>query len=175
MNLAMVLGIYASVSKELGLPLKFPGKEETFSKLAQMTDATLLAKASVWAALEEKAALQVFNVTNGDIFRWDSIWGKIANYFEIEKGEIQTIPLATLMPLQKELWATMIKKYHLKMLPFEKLASWPFGDFILGCDYDVISDTTKIKQFGFTEVLDTEKNILAIFDDLKKDKLIPDF
>lgn len=144
MNLAMVLGIYASVSKELGLPLKFPGKEETFSKLAQMTDATLLAKASVWAALEEK-------------------------------GEIQTIPLATLMPLQKELWATMIKKYHLKMLPFEKLASWPFGDFILGCDYDVISDTTKIKQFGFTEVLDTEKNILAIFDDLKKDKLIPDF
>jgi nucleoside-diphosphate-sugar epimerase len=50
MNLVMVIAIYASISKELGLPLRFPGKPGAYDKLLEMTDAGLLAKATVWAA-----------------------------------------------------------------------------------------------------------------------------
>jgi hypothetical protein len=40
MNLAMVIAIYASISKELGLPLRFPGKPGAYDKLLEMTDAS---------------------------------------------------------------------------------------------------------------------------------------
>lgn len=72
MNLAMVIGVYASISKELGLPLRFPGKPGAYHSLLEMTDAELLAKAVVWAATNEQCANQAFNITNGDMFRWNA-------------------------------------------------------------------------------------------------------
>lgn len=39
MNLAMVIGLYAAMSKELGLPLRFPGKPGAYDTLLEMTDA----------------------------------------------------------------------------------------------------------------------------------------
>ncbi|MFJ2043455.1 SDR family oxidoreductase [Paenibacillus taichungensis] len=173
MSIAMVLGVYASISKELALPLHFPGKENAYKALVQFTDASLLARASEWAALQKHTALEVFNITNGDLFRWEDLWPKLAQYFKIDAGPIQTISLTELMPLQKETWASMVNKYDLLQTPYEKVAAWPFGDFVFGCDYDVISDTTKIKQFGFHEVMDTEKELFAVMDELKKQKLIP--
>lgn len=56
MNLAMVIAIYASISKELGLPLRFPGKPGAYHSLLEMTDAELLAKATVWAATDSQLA-----------------------------------------------------------------------------------------------------------------------
>ena len=52
-------------------------------------------------------------------------------------------------------------------------AVWPFADFIFGCEYDVIIDTTKIKQFGFHQVVDSETAFLRLFDRFKVEKLIP--
>lgn len=42
MNLAMVIAVYASMSKELGIPLRFPGKPGAYTSLIEMTDADLL-------------------------------------------------------------------------------------------------------------------------------------
>jgi nucleoside-diphosphate-sugar epimerase len=49
MNLAVAIAMYASISKELGLPLRFPGKPGAYDHLLEMTDAGLLARATVWA------------------------------------------------------------------------------------------------------------------------------
>ena len=84
MNLAMVIGLYASMSKELGLPLRFPGKPGAYDTLLEMTDAGLLARATVWAATNPDCANQAFNITNGDLFRWNEMWPKIARFFEME-------------------------------------------------------------------------------------------
>jgi nucleoside-diphosphate-sugar epimerase len=56
MNLAMVIAIYASVSKELGIPLRFPGKPRAYTSLVEMTDAGLLARATVWRPRRRRAA-----------------------------------------------------------------------------------------------------------------------
>jgi hypothetical protein len=56
MNLAMVIAVYATISKHLGVPLRFPGKPGTYLTLIEMTDADLLAKAMVWAATDPRAA-----------------------------------------------------------------------------------------------------------------------
>jgi hypothetical protein len=45
MNLAMVIAVYAVISKELGLPLRFPGTEKAHRALYQVTSAEILAKA----------------------------------------------------------------------------------------------------------------------------------
>jgi nucleoside-diphosphate-sugar epimerase len=69
MNLAMVIAIYAVISKELGLPLRFPGTEKAYRSLYQITSADILAKATIWAGSSEVARNKIFNITNGDYFR----------------------------------------------------------------------------------------------------------
>lgn len=66
MNLAVAIAVYASISKELGLPLRFPGKPGAYDHLLEMTDAGLLARATVWAATNPRCANQAFNINNGD-------------------------------------------------------------------------------------------------------------
>ena len=78
MNLVMVIAIYAVLSKEMGLPLRFPGKLGAYDKLLDLTDAGLLARATVWAATNSQCANQAFNITNGDLIRWNDLWPKIA-------------------------------------------------------------------------------------------------
>jgi nucleoside-diphosphate-sugar epimerase len=43
MNLLTVIAVYAAISKELGLPLRFPGKEAAYRALYQITSADILA------------------------------------------------------------------------------------------------------------------------------------
>ena len=80
MNLVVAIAAYASLSKELGLPLRFPGKLGAYDKLIEMTDSGLLARATIWAASEPRAANQAFNINNGDLFRWNDMWPRIARF-----------------------------------------------------------------------------------------------
>ena len=50
MNMITALGAYAAISKELGLPLCFPGAEGEYKRMDQAVDTVQLVKASVWAA-----------------------------------------------------------------------------------------------------------------------------
>jgi hypothetical protein len=49
MNLSMVISVYASISRELGLPLRFPGTRNAYTALYQVTSADILARATEWA------------------------------------------------------------------------------------------------------------------------------
>jgi hypothetical protein len=44
MNLIMVIGVYAAISKKLGLPLRSSGPEAAYRALYQATSADILAK-----------------------------------------------------------------------------------------------------------------------------------
>lgn len=82
-NLLMVIGVYAAINKALGLPMRFPGTRAAYDALYQTTDAELLARATIWAGHESKAAGQAFNVTNGDQFRSSQLWPTFARHFGI--------------------------------------------------------------------------------------------
>jgi hypothetical protein len=69
MNLTMVIAVYAAMSKELGLPLRFPGTMAACRALYQVTSADILATAADWAGSEPRAANEIFNIANGDYFR----------------------------------------------------------------------------------------------------------
>ncbi len=173
MNLILVIGIYAAMSAELGLPLRFPGKPGAYDKLMEMTDAGLLAKATVWAATQQQCANQAFNITNGDLFRWNDLWPKLAKYFHLEVGAPLQMSLQSVMSDKEELWKKMQVKYQLKAVDYQDVSSWAFGDAVFSWDYDFFGDGTKARRFGFHEFIDTELMFYQMFDTLKAEKVIP--
>lgn len=172
MNLAMVIAVYAAICKELGLPLRFPGSATCYGKLAQVTDSAQLARGSAWAAREATGGA-AYNLTNGDIFRWSHLWKRIAAHLDMDPGEPMPISLTEMMADKGPLWDRIKLKYGLQDIPFEKVAAWGFGDFILNCDWDVISSTTKIRQAGFNDTVDSEEMMIRLIDDFKERKVIP--
>ncbi|MFC7640134.1 SDR family oxidoreductase [Streptosporangium lutulentum] len=161
MNLALVIAVYASISKELGLPLRFPGKPGAYDSLLEMTDANLLAKATVWAATDERGARQAFNIANGDLFRWNEMWPKIAAFFDMEVAPPLPMSLETVMADKESLWKEMAAKYGLAH-SYDEVSCWGFGDFVFALDYDMFGDTSKSRRAGFHEYVETEQMFLAI-------------
>ncbi|MFC6357469.1 SDR family oxidoreductase [Luethyella okanaganae] len=173
MNLAMVIAVYASMSKELGVPFRFPGKPGAYSSLIEMTDADLLAKATVWAATDTAGANQAYNITNGDIFRWSSMWPKLAAFFDLEVAPPLPMTLADVMADKAELWDRMVREHDLEPTPYADVSSWPFGDAVFGWDYDMIADGSKARRAGFHEYVETEGMFLRIFNELRDRRIIP--
>jgi nucleoside-diphosphate-sugar epimerase len=173
MNLAMVIAIYAAISKELGLPLRFPGKPGAYDSLLEMTDAGLLARATVWAATQDACANQAFNINNGDLFRWSEMWPKIASCFDLEVAPPLSMSLATVMADKEALWNAIIARHGLIPLPYREVSSWHFGDFVFSWDYDMFADGSKARRFGFHDYVDTEAMFSSIFADLRGRRIIP--
>ena len=173
MNLTMVIAVYAALSKELGLPLRFPGTEAAYRALYQVTSADILAEAADWAGRTAGARGEIFNITNGDYFRWQHLWPKIARCFDMEVADPVPTPLATYMADKGPLWERMVAKHGLRPIPYDQLVSWPFGDFIMNSGFDNISSTIKARRAGFSPCIDTQDMFTAFFDRLRADRVIP--
>ncbi|KAF2744575.1 NAD dependent epimerase/dehydratase family protein [Sporormia fimetaria CBS 119925] len=81
MNFATTVALYAAIQTELGDELPFPGTEGVYKRFDMFTTSKLHAEFVHWAALEPRAANQAFNVVNGDIHSWQTLWPRIAQYF----------------------------------------------------------------------------------------------
>src|ERR1700761_7582265 len=82
MNMGSTLAVYATICKELGKPMQFPGSQVQWNSLTDITDARILAKHLLWAATTPAARDQAFNIVNGDTFRWRWLWKRLAKWFE---------------------------------------------------------------------------------------------
>ena len=173
MNLASVIAVYASMSKELGIPLRFPGKPGAYDSLLEMTDAGLLARATVFIATNPQCGNQAFNINNGDLFRWSELWPRIAQYFGLDVAPPLPMSLNVIMADKAKLWEQMVEKHGLAPTPYSDVSAWGFGDFVFGWDYDFFADGTKLRRAGFHEYINTEEMFLRVFDDLKARKIIP--
>ncbi len=173
MNLTMVVAVYATLSQALGLPLRHPGPEANMKALYQVTDAMLLARAVEWMATEPGCANQPFNVTNGDVFRWEHLWPRVAEYFDMPLAPAQSIRLTDMMADKAPLWNDIVERHGLKPIPFDRLVSWAYGDFVFQPAFDIVSSTTKLRQHGFCEVVDSEEMFIRLFDELRNDRVIP--
>lgn len=173
MNLTMVLAVYATITKELGLPLRFPGKPGAYHSLLEMTDAGLLARATTWAATDPCGANQPFNINNGDLFRWSEMWPKIADYFGLDVGPPLPMSLDQVMADKAPVWDAIVRRHGLAPHSYADVSSWAFGDGVFGWDYDVIADGSKARRHGFHEFVETESMFRAVFDDFRARGVIP--
>lgn len=173
MNLVMVIAVYASMCKELGLPLRFPGRPGAYDTLLEMTDAGLLARATVWAATEPACADQAFNITNGDLFRWNRMWPTIAALFDLAVAPPLPMSLTDVMADKQPLWESMVAAHGLRPTPFADVSSWPFGDAVFSWDYDFLSDGSKARRYGFHEHVETETMFADLVAELRTARIIP--
>ena len=173
MNIALVVGVFAEISRALGIPLRFPGTDKAFGQLVQFTDSGLLARASLWAATSERASGEAFNVTNGDTFRWERMWGDVARHLGLETAAPVPLMLTQHMADKGPLWAELAQTHGLVEPDLSKLVGWGFGDFIFHTETDVISDVNKIYRCGFTERMDSTESLLAALDSLKRQRILP--
>jgi nucleoside-diphosphate-sugar epimerase len=173
MNMATVLAVYAALSKEMGLPFRFPGTAKAYDIIMEMTDAELLAKAIVWAGTDDRCDGEAFNITNGDFNRWSNLWPRLANYFKMDYAPPQHLPLAQFMSDKGAIWRRLVKQHSLLDYSFDQAVSWPFGEAIFNIEYDIMSDTNKCRRYGFLEWVDTEEMLFRLFDQFQKMRFIP--
>ena len=173
MNIAMVIGVFAALSKVNNLPLRFPGSWITYRDvMAQITDSSWLARASLWAALAPSASNEAFNIV-GEPFRWERIWQLIADELDMEVGTPQPLSLARQMPSHAKTWDKLVEVHGLQALKYDRIVSWGFGDFIFNTEFNVISDMGKIRRAGFTEAADNDAWIRTALAQLKQKKYLP--
>ena len=173
MNLVTVIAVYASMCKELGLPLRFPGRPGAYESLLEMTDAGLLARATVWAATDPRCADQAFNISNGDLFRWNRMWPAIARMFDLPVGAPLPFSLAEAVADKEPLWERMKATHGLRDVPFADVSSWAFGDGVFSWDYDFLADGSKARRAGFAEHVETEGMFAGLFAELRAQRIIP--
>jgi nucleoside-diphosphate-sugar epimerase len=172
-NLTSLLGAYGAICKELGVPLDYPGTVASFQKLGEVTSCALLARAMMFMATSPGARNEAFNVTNGDVFRWQNAWPKLAHFFGVAPGEPRPLLLAEWMADKKPVWQRIVARHGLAGRRLEDVAVWAFGDFVFRPDYDIISSTTKLRCAGFHEMIDTEEMLLQMLAAYREARIIP--
>jgi len=175
MNIASTLAVYASICKETGRKMIWPGSSEQWNGLSDVTDARILAKQLVWASTTDSANNTAFNIANGDVFRWKWLWYRLADYFRIEAvGFEDTIrPLEKEMENDQEIWKNISQKYQLKEENLQRLSSAWHTDLDLGRPLEVMTDMTNSRSLGFNGYQNTEKSFFEVFEKLKAEKIIP--
>jgi nucleoside-diphosphate-sugar epimerase len=144
--------------------------------LTDVTDARVLARHLEWAATSEAAGDQAFNIVNGDIFRWNWLWPKLAADFGIEAAPYPD----RISPLEPQLtdaepgWAKIVAKHGLAEPDINKLASAWHTDMDLGREMEVVTDMTKSRIAGFHDYQPTLGSFLDLFARLRRDRIIPD-
>jgi nucleoside-diphosphate-sugar epimerase len=160
MNLIPIIGAYAAICRELGRPFACPA---TIPGVLEAVDADLIARALAWAAEAPNARGETFNITNGDVFVWENVWPAIAEAVGLEPAYGGSVALSGFLPEHAEVWDRVVKKHNLRPIPMARLVgeSHHYADLIFAfgageAAQAVLVSTTKLRQAGFGDCVDTE-------------------
>jgi nucleoside-diphosphate-sugar epimerase len=175
MNMGVTLAVYASMCREAGRPIAFPGSQVQWTSLTDMTDVRLLARQIEWAAVTPAARNQAFNVVNGDVFRWSWMWERIAEWFEVKPAPLEGdgVPLEMQMKDAAGGWAEIAAREGLVEADVTKLVSWWHTDADLGRPIEVVTDMSKSRRMGFLDYQPTVDSFFELFARLRKERVIP--
>jgi nucleoside-diphosphate-sugar epimerase len=181
MNLIPAIGAYAALRREDGLPLAFPGGA---ARVSEAVDADLLARVIDWAGRSPTARDEVFNVTNGDVFSWRSVWPAIADALGMAVGPDEPQRLAESMPARAGDWVALVRRHGLAA-PEDLAAfvgqSFTYADMLFGAGTDpaanpplpALVSTVKLRRAGFADCVDTEDMFRRLFARMQQRRLLP--
>ena len=173
MNMVLTIGAYATLCKELGRPLVFPGSATQWNSVTDVTDAELLSEQMIWAS--EHGRDEAFNTANGDVFRWRWLWPQIADAFGLPwegfDGEPRTLERA--MAGTEDAWAALVAREGLREPVLARVASWWHTDADLGRDMEVLTDMNKSRTAGFTATRDTRASFFRYIEQYRAAGVLP--
>ncbi len=175
MNMVLTLSVYATLCKELGRPLVFPGSEMQWNGLTDVTDADLVSEQMIWAATHRAGRNQAFNTANGDVFRWRWLWPQLAGWFGIPwegfAGKPRT--LESQMAGMEATWREIAARYALVEPDLRRLASWWHSDADLGRTIEVLTDMTKSRECGFLGFRSTPASFRSKITQYRDARILP--
>ncbi len=177
MNLPPVIGAYAAICREEGLPFGFPGGA---TAAWEAVDTRLVADALVWAATAPAAADETFNITNGEVFGWRTLWPAFADALGVEQGPEQPRSMARFLPERAEVWDRITARHGLRPVPLADLLgeSHHYADLCFAPGRTApppptFVSTVKLKRAGFCGVQDTEESFRHWFEVLQERRILP--
>jgi nucleoside-diphosphate-sugar epimerase len=175
MNMGVTLAAYAAICRETGRGFQYPGSQEQWEAVTDVTDAGLLADHLVWAATTPAAANQALNIVNGDVFRWRRLWPRLAAALDVEPVPFngEPAPLERQMVDAEEIWPEIVRRHGLRDLKIEKLASWWHTDADLGRTVETFTDMGRSRRLGFLGVRDSESSFTDLFSRLRAERIVP--
>jgi nucleoside-diphosphate-sugar epimerase len=171
-NILSPIGVYAAVSRQLGLPLAYTGRTGTPT---EATDARLLAKAIDWSQTAATARNEIFNITNGDVFTFPSVFRSVAGCFGLDVGMNQCGSLQILMSDKEALWADIVRRRRLRPYTLLDLVgpSWVFADAAFSSPEPFFESTIKIRKAGFADCIDSNQMFVEWIEDLQERRILP--
>jgi nucleoside-diphosphate-sugar epimerase len=172
-NIMSAVGTYATILRELHLPLHFPGEERSFDATLTYVDVDLLTRAMVWAATDARAANDAFNIVNGDNFRWRDVWPIIAAHYGMELGCAKPTTLTEFMKDKESVWQAAVKRHTLQPNRFTDVADWSFADTVFRATWDQTASSAKARRQGFSQVMDTRTMLTNILGEYRRQCILP--
>jgi hypothetical protein len=175
-NIISSIAVYCVISRELKLPLRFPG--HLYAGLVEMVDARLMARAVAWGASNPQAsANEIFNVANGDVVDWNVLFARLAKHFDMELGRPQRMSMTAMMADKEPVWNAIVKKHDLLPLSYQDVqGTWPAMDFLFvmgNAEPPPIVSTIKIRKAGFADCADTEEMFMGYIREMQDLRHIP--
>ena len=175
MNMMAAIGAYGALCAEAGEPMSFPGGGDF---VTEATDARLLARCILWAGAHDVAANETYNVTNGDVIHWPSLWPELAALLNAQAGPEEARLLQREMPGREDDWRRLAEARGLTQTSLAGFvgASWQFADAVLGYGGQARStllSTIKLRQHGFAECIDTADMFAELFDAMRISRWLP--
>lgn len=175
MNMGTTLAVYATICKESGRPFLFPGSKTIYEGVCDITDARILASQLEWVTGVDGARNQAFNIVNGDVFRWNWMWERIADYFGIEAagyaGHVNR--LEDMMKRADNDWKVILAKHKLRQTTIDQVASWWHTDSDLSRSFETFADMSKSRKLGFFDYKKSSESFFELFDKLREERIIP--
>jgi nucleoside-diphosphate-sugar epimerase len=175
MNMGVTLAVYGAICRETGRGFHYPGSQQQWEAVTDVTDTGLLADHLVWAATTPAAANQALNIVNGDVFRWRRLWPRLAAALDVEPVPFngEPAPLEQQMANAGEIWPDIVRRHGLRDLKVESLASWWHTDADLGRTVETFTDMGRSRRLGFLGVCDTESSFTDLFARLRAERIVP--
>ena len=181
MNMIPVLGAYAAICRELGMPLAYPGRP---GGVSEAVSADLVARALGWAAMAPTARDETFNLTNGDVFTFANVWPAIARAVGLEPAFGPPFSLVDFLMEHRDTWARIALREGLREADLEKLVgeSHHYADLLFGvhapADAErapVLVSTIKLRNAGFADCEDTEDMFVRLLHRMGARRITPAF
>lgn len=175
MNIASTLAAYAALCRETGRPFTFPGSEQQWNGLTDMSDAGQVAEHMIWATESPSAHDQALNIVDGDVFRWRWMWPRLAELLGVKAEGFDGTP----RPLEEqtegmeEVWTRIAEREKLRETDLSRVASFWHTDGDLGRDIECLTDMTRSRLAGFTGYVRTLDAFATVFDRLAADRIVP--